>query len=246
MLDGILRALGVAMRQAQAQDAPPDSGRGPGGGVDIFVGGFLDDVIPNGAMSAYVKDYARQTGRPVQYYPSGRVGSVVNAIRDANRADGPVNVVGHSFGGPDAYAAVARANRQGLRVDNLITLDPVNGPSGRIAGQARPGRWMNVAAQPDQPDQSDRITGVRPFAHKPSALPTEQADNPVNVRLNHRDVEGMMQQSGARGLLDRSRERPSGPEAAFYSPPGADELRDNLPMMDWMRLRRAAAAGGRQ
>lgn len=188
-------------------------------------------------MSEYVKDYAAQTGRPTQYVPNSRVGQVVNAIRDANRKGGPVNVVGHSYGGPDAYNAVAIANRRGLHVDNLITLDPVSGPIGR----ARPGPqagWMNIYAHPHDPDFSDGITSLWAVSHKPSTLPVQDAEQ-VTEPLNHRDVEGMMNRSGARAHLDRSRQIPATSADAFSRPPTAQDLHDNLPMMEWIRRREA-------
>ena len=250
MLGGVLRALGVPMVKDQRGGAgtSPQAAGGAAderqGGADIFVGGGFDDIFPGSAMSEYVKDYACQTGRPVQYVPNNRVGQVVNAIRDANRNGGPVNVVGHSYGGPDAYNAAAIANRQGLRVDNLITIDPVSGPSRRVIGTAQPGAWLNLQAHSDHPDFSDRLTGIPWFAHKPSALPIAQADQSAVLKANHRDVEDLMAKGGGRELLDRSRKIPPNPAAAFYRPPTAPELHDNLPMMAWIRRRQAQAGGG--
>lgn len=196
-------------------------------------------------MSDYVKTYDRQTGRAAQYVPNNRIGQVVNIIRDANRDGGPVNVIGHSYGGPDAYNAVAIANRQGLHVDNLITLDPVGGPTNRVLGMASPERWMNVHTTPDRPDLSDWLTTLAPLAHKPSALPIAQADQNIELRLNHRDVEGMMGQSRARAVLDGSRQRPPDRAEAFYRPATAQALHDNLPMMDWIRRRQAQATAAK-
>jgi hypothetical protein len=66
----------------------------------------------------------------------------------------------------------------------------------------------------------------------------------VNVRLNHRDVDEMMRQSGARTLLDNSRRAPADPGAVFNAPPTEDQLHDNLSMMEWMRRRQGAVGGG--
>lgn len=216
------------------------------GGADIFIGGGFDDLPGFGVMRQYAEQYAAETGRPTLYFPNARTAAVVDAIARAAASGGPVNVIGHSYGGPDAYAAVARANRAGVRVDNLVTLDPVSGPSAAIRGVARPGTWMNVRAEADRPDQSDWIADRRPFSYKPSALPVEQADRAVSVRLNHRDVDEMMRQSGARALLDASRRSPADPGEVLSAPPTADELHDNLPMMEWMRRRQGDAGGGRR
>jgi thioesterase domain-containing protein len=250
MLDELLRAFGVPLLKNRQDRAEQSVGvRAPlprerQGGGDIFVGGGFDDILPRSAMSEYVKDYAAQTGRPTQYVPNARVGQVVNAIRDANRSGGPVNVVGHSYGGPDAYNAVAIANRQGLHIDNLITLDPVSGPIGRVVGPAHPDTWVNVHAEPRRPDNSDRITSIWGVSHKPSNLPVQQAEQ-TQAALNHRDVEGMMQQSGARARLDLSRQVQEEAADAFGRPQTAQDLHDNMPMMEWIRRRQADARGSR-
>ncbi|MEO8113666.1 MAG: hypothetical protein ABI655_04735, partial [Phenylobacterium sp.] len=97
------------------------------GGRDIFIGGGGDDLWwPGrgfGVMHDYAKDYERETGRPTRYIPNNRVDDVVEAIREGNATGGPVNVIGHSYAGPDAYNSAARARREGLHVDNLVTLD---------------------------------------------------------------------------------------------------------------------------
>jgi len=225
---------------AYAQTPPPPRERR--GGADIFIGGGADDLLPHGVMRDYAEAYARQTGRPTRYFPNARIGGVVDAIQQGDANGGPVNVVGHSWGGPDAYNAVARANAAGLPVDNLITLDPVSGPSRAVEGVAHAGTWMNVYGHPVQPDFTDQIASFPWLAHKPSDLPVPLADEPINVRLHHGDAEGMMQQSGARELLDRSRRFDvprvgAGPQSGWS--PAAQALHDNLPMMEWMRQRQA-------
>jgi pimeloyl-ACP methyl ester carboxylesterase len=212
--------------------------------MDIFIGGAADDVMPGGGvMRGYARSYGRETGRPTRYLPNGRIGRAEDAIRQGNADGGPVNVVGHSWGGPDAYNAVARARRDRLRVDNLITLDPVRGPGGALEGAEGAGAWMNVYASPTHPDYTDWITNFGPLSAKPSNLPTQQADEPVNVNLSHGDVDGMMEQSGARAVLDRSRQLGGAPsikeDRQFGWPPSVQDLHDNLPMMDWIRRREA-------
>jgi len=157
-----------------------------------------------------------------------------------------VNVVGHSWGGPDAYDAVAAAHRAGYRVDNLITLDPVSGPTGMLhtpTGPTGAKAWMNVHGAPTHPDYTDDITNVTLLSKKPARLPVQRADRSVDVDLNHGDVDGMMRQSGARAVLDASRRLTSvdsdDAPGQFGRPPSLRELHDNLPMMDWIRAREA-------
>jgi thioesterase domain-containing protein len=175
-------------------------------GIDIFVGGGGDDwpILGLGVVRFYAARYAEETGRPTAYLPNARVRRIVRLIASASEA-GPVNVIGHSWGGPDAYKAVVRARRRGLRVDTLITLDPVGGPIHRIAREVPDVFWLNVEARPSQPDDSDRLTLRRPFARKPSRLPVEAAHRHVVLDLNHWNVAAMMTLSGARARLDASR-----------------------------------------
>ena len=269
MFEGVLRAFGVPMvgDRGGGEGAAPTFSRAPRllpaspgwdlyaqrqkpqsherqGGLDIFVGGGADDLMPGGGvMRSYSDSYAKQTGRPTRYLPNAQVGHIVDAIREGNSTGGPVNVVGHSWGGPDAYNAAAAAATDGLKIDNLVTLDPVSGPSRAVYGPPHATTWMNVYAAPAEPDYTDLITRLPPFSRKPSNLPVHEADQPVAVTRNHWDVAGMMCDSGARALLDGSRVLRADPSAAFDRPPTGSELHDNLPMMDWIKAREAQKPG---
>ncbi|MBS0359830.1 MAG: hypothetical protein JSR98_00510 [Proteobacteria bacterium] len=238
-----------------ATPIPPGATTPGQGGGDIFVGGGADDIMPGGGLvRGYADAYRAETGRPTVYLPNARIGQVVDAIRDANLDGGPVNVVGHSWGGPDAYNAVAQATGQGLRVDNLITLDPVKGPIGEDHGPHGAGRWLNVQASPSRPDYTDWLANRPPFSAKPSGLPVAAADQNVGLDVNHRDVDAMMRFGGARDLLDQSRSANPPPTVAaapvsvpaqppLTSWPTAQQLHDNQPMMDWIRARQAQVRG---
>lgn len=205
----------------------PESQRG----TDIFIGGLLDDKETDfsGALRQYKDAYAKETGRRVAYFPNARTGEVVEAIRAANRLGGPVNVVGHSYGGPDAFNAAVRAGREGLRVDNLVTLDPVT--AFRAAPErGRPaGFWMNVNATPSSRDGSDWLAWVPFFAGIPSRLPTDRANQRPAVSAHHKDVDTLMVRSGAREVLDASRR------------PKTDILSDEQPIKAWMNTRAVGA-----
>ncbi|WP_397404456.1 hypothetical protein [Phenylobacterium sp.] len=194
-------------------------------GTDIFIGGFLDDKETgvSGALRQYKDAYAKETGRRVAYFPNARTGEVVEAIRAANRLGGPVNVVGHSYGGPDAFNATVRAGREGLRVDNLVTVDPVT--AFRAAPErGRPlGVWTNVKAAPAAPDLSDWITNRGIFSSNPSRLPVDEATAQNSVAGSHKNVDLMMREGGGREALDASRR------------PKADILSDTQPMGAWTK-----------
>lgn len=204
----------------------PESQRG----TDIFIGGFLDDKETpiSGALRQYKDAYARETGRRVAYFPNARTGEVVDAIRAANRLGGPVNVVGHSYGGPDSYNAVVRAGREGLRVDNLVTLDPVTAFFAKPEPGRPAGSWTNVTAVAPI-SLLDFYTDVPPFSENPSRLPTTLADRHPAVVAYHGEADTMMSRSGARSLLDASRKSKT------------DILSDGQPIKAWMRTRTESA-----
>lgn len=194
------------------------------GGVDIFIGGGADDIHwpgMSGVMRDYAERYARETGRPTRYFPNARTPAVIGAIEQASRNGGPVNVVGHSWGGTDAYNAVGAATSRGLRVDNLITLDPVGGNFGLARAGSRSPRapWIDVSAEPPQRERSDWIASM---GGKPSNLPRHAATERVKIPANHDDLAEMME-AGPRAVLDRSRAR-VGPD-------------DRLPIDAWMAAR---------
>ena len=174
--------------------------------MDIFVGGGGDDLawLGLGVVRGYAADVAATAGRPVLYVPNARPARLRQAIKAAAKGGDVVNLIGHSWGAIDAFHAAVWALREDLSVLNLITLDPVSGPWRRPPAWPGGPYWLNVCAQSSRPDQSDRLTQRRPFAHKPSRLPLGAADRTVTLDLHHWDVEGMMRLSGAQGLLERS------------------------------------------
>jgi pimeloyl-ACP methyl ester carboxylesterase len=213
-----LRAMGVPMlgdppkRKTAASGVVASAGPpinsaknwSPTGGVDVFVGGGADHwPLPGfGVVRRYAEDHRKDTGRPVQYIPHNEQARILESVRRA-QGSGPVNVVAHSWGGPTAYRAVAEARRQGLRVDNLITLDPAGYRQERGFGEQGPNTWMNVKATSPKLRLDDI---VEYFGGQNSKLPIDQdADRQAEVRAHHGDIEQMMQASGARALLDSSR-----------------------------------------
>jgi thioesterase domain-containing protein len=176
---------------------------GPDERLDIFIGGAWDHRRGYGVLRSYAARYAAETGRRVAYFRNARCRQVLDLIRQANARGGAVNLVGHSFGGTDAYNVAVAAAKEGLRIDNLITIDPVGGGFGlarRRPGAIAVGRWTNVTGAPQKPNRNDRIARL---GGKPSQLPVADADPAVAVDANHEDVDAMMA-AGARDVLDGS------------------------------------------
>lgn len=170
--------------------------------LDVFIGGGGDDLMPHGGvLRDYARRYAVETGRRIAYFPNARVRKVIRAVRRHLRTGGLVNVIGHSWGGPDAYRVAQVLAARGEDVMALITLDPVAGPFRRPCGALGSTAWLDVSAAPRRPDRSDHLTGMRPLSRKPSGLPTQTANRRVALNVNHWDVDGMMAQAGGREFL---------------------------------------------
>lgn len=167
--------------------------------VDIFIGGGGDDLafLGLGVVAAYARVRAAAIGAPVLYVANGRLGPVRRAILAAAIQGDAVHLVGHSWGGPDAWRAAAWSAARGLPVRALITLDPVAGPFRRTFRGAPACPWLNVVAAPTRPDHSDRLTRLGGVSRKPSGLPTACATREVVLDLNHWNVAGMMARSDA-------------------------------------------------
>ena len=177
--------------------------------MEIFIGGGGDDLawLGLGVVRDYVDAYVAETGRQALYAPNARVGELTRRLR-ACRDAAPLNLVGHSWGGPDAFELAARLSAAGRPVDNLITLDAVSGPFRRHSVAFEIGYWLDVTARPQAPDRSDRLTHLPPLSRKPSRLPFGEADCRVTLELSHWNVAGMMRLSGARERLDNSYRSP--------------------------------------
>ncbi|TAJ70694.1 MAG: hypothetical protein EPO51_16525 [Phenylobacterium sp.] len=221
--------------------APPKRPKERGGGADIFIGGGFDDrripllppgvLLDKGVMRDYADRYRDETGRPTKYYGNWKKTDVMRAVREANATGGPVNLVGHSWGGTDAYNVAAQARREGLRIDNVITLDPVGGGlglAGRDLGKPTPGTWTNVTANPREAGFADLVAAI---GGKPSELPLSEAGHHNSTRAGHEDVDAMMR-AGGRATLDASRRLP--------------EIDDAMPTPEWVAGRNAQVARGRR
>ncbi len=172
--------------------------------MDIFIGGGGDDLsfLNLGVLADYARQYAAQTKRRVIYVPNARSLRVRAAIEAAAQTDEAISLIGHSWGGPDAWRSAAWASRNGFSIRSLITLDPVSGPLPCRFEDCAPAPWLNVLAQPTRRDRSDRLTTLWPWARKPSGLPVARASRHVRLDINHWNVAAMMELSGARAWLD--------------------------------------------
>ncbi|MFN9147027.1 MAG: hypothetical protein ACK5VS_03470, partial [Hyphomonadaceae bacterium] len=135
--------------------------------------------------------------------------AVRDAIKARHDANLPVILIGHSFGGSEAISNALWAKGKGIRVDLLITVDPVGVPdyvpklalapyAERLRGVAT--TWVNVTA--DKP-------GIGPgdvpatFWKKTPQIIQEKATRTVSARnADHADFDKMMFAIGAKGLIE--------------------------------------------
>jgi RHS repeat-associated protein len=162
----------------------------PTGLIDIYVGGGGDDWFTH-----IVENYAQARGSP--YYSWTQGSSVVAAIRDAAARGEPVNVIGHSFGGATAMSAVAAS---GVKVDTLITADPVGGVLRNFNG-LNVKNWINITAKPESWDRSDYIAWL---GGKSDPKITGAADESVTTKQHHGAFPNMMREIQADGRLRES------------------------------------------
>lgn len=175
-----------------------------GRSIDIFVGGGGDDLswLGLGVVRQYAAAFAARTGRSVIYLPNARPWALRRALRAGAEHGAVINLIGHSWGAVDAYEAAVWAAKRAVAVANLVTLDPVSGPLRRPSPWPGAAAWLNVALDPSEPDESDRIALRWPLAHKPSRLPLRDAAADLVLDLHHWDVGGMMRLSGAERRLE--------------------------------------------
>jgi hypothetical protein len=107
---------------------------------------------------------------------------------------GPIILIGHSWGGPQAYELARDLKARGNSVIGLFTADPVS----RISSGTRPNTfWVNVAAASQARDATDHVASV---GGKPSALPVQSADVDAVASGHHVDLDKIMQQPLNNGI----------------------------------------------
>ena len=133
----------------------------PYGLVDIFIGGLGDsftDIVGN-----YQEDFARDfPTRDSHYFGWNNSTGIIKTINSIRRDKpcGPINLIGHSFGGNTAVDIAAALGAKGVLVDTLITIDPVSFPWSRSSVGANVGQWININAAPDSTDYSDLVASI--------------------------------------------------------------------------------------
>ncbi|MCZ8207696.1 MAG: hypothetical protein O9270_05820 [Aquidulcibacter sp.] len=175
--------------------------------LPIYISGGGEGYLPGEWVGRNVIDYLED--EPGAQYWHMETVAVRDAIKARHDANLPVILIGHSFGGSEAISNALWAKGKGIRVDLLITVDPVGVPdyvpklalapyAERLRGVAT--TWVNVTA--DKP-------GIGPgdvpatFWKKTPQIIQEKATRTVSARnADHADFDKMMFAIGAKGLIE--------------------------------------------
>jgi RHS repeat-associated protein len=185
----------------------PMNRRDPTGLDTFYVGGGCDGYCSENTR--IVADYAQQQG--ARFFTHRQLSDLKDAIADAQRRGEPAIVIGHSWGASGAANLVANAD---VKVDILITIDPVGAIFDGKTTNNHTGLWVNVRATDDK-----RFTGGNAVSilWGRSRAAQNYSDLSVNVPTIHEDFEGMLEASNTQiaienveRLADEERKRERG------------------------------------
>jgi pimeloyl-ACP methyl ester carboxylesterase len=137
------------------------------------------------------------------YFAGGHRYQISEAIRTTPAGE-PINIIGHSLGGAEG---IRQANWTDRRINNLITIDPVDLPGRAVDSDlsiSNVQRWTNVTANPVERNWSDTIASI---GGKVDEAVTSQANVNVSSPANHGDFETMLGQVNGERLIDESYRR---------------------------------------
>ncbi len=131
---------------SETLDLFPDQLPAPGT-VDIFIGGLLDRS--SRIVSYYQKAFRiKYPHRTAFYFEHDQHKEIVSAVKTlvACKAVGSINLIGHSWGALTAIIAANELGKEGISVDQVITIDPVSRKRVGVITSAT--KWINVNAAP--------------------------------------------------------------------------------------------------
>lgn len=175
--------------------------------LPIYISGGGEGYLPGDWVGRNVMDYL-ENEPGAQYWHMETV-AVRDAIKARHDAKLPVILIGHSWGGSEAISNALWAKGKGIRVDLLITVDPVGVPdyitelalapyAERLRGIAT--TWVNVTADKPGVGPGD---GAAAFWRKTPQVIQDKATRTVSARnADHADFDKMMFAIGAKGLIE--------------------------------------------
>lgn len=173
----------------------------PSGTIDIYFGGAGDTLF--GVVRGYVDQQrvslagGNRPYRSIHWLPWGSLYRGAGLALQAAQRGEPINIIGHSWGGSTAIALVRLLREQGIRVNNLVTIDPVQAFELGGIDRSNVDHWTNVYSI-SEGGNGDTVANVG----RQMREVLFQADEPWLSNEPHANFPQMMNEIGADGLLD--------------------------------------------
>jgi RHS repeat-associated protein len=172
----------------------------PTGTRDIYIGGAADK-----GFTRNVENYARiqqqnHPERDIQYFSYKDTTEIYQAAVAARQAGEPLNIVGHSLGGRTAIDLAVSLEKIGIKIDLLVTIDPVGATGEKYWGTNA--NWINVTAVPEDWNTSDWIAFWGRFSM--GTTDTGAADRNESSNTHHNYIITMMNEVDAPNEIEET------------------------------------------
>ena len=161
----------------------------PMGLIDIFIGGAADGTtrIVGNYQALYQRNNPERKSIYFEWGQATDILQIIHEIRKNNPCE-PINLIGHSYGGSTAASVSQVLTAEGIKVDLLITIDPVSRIWTRERGNAA--LWVNLNATPAQTNSSDTIATI---GGKWGDWPSDKANIHYDAPFNHADFKSLFE-----------------------------------------------------
>jgi thioesterase domain-containing protein len=167
----------------------------------MYIGGGGEEG--SGLSAPNVSSYAQDRGNFAAWTQDNRIQDYIEIARALRQ---PVVLIGHSWGGDAAFDAARYADRRGIDVNLLVTIDPVDSSHDHTRQEAITlnrnlgGLWVNVQATRylAEPNFSDRVAG---WGGRMSDGAQAQADIYVRRDVHHEDFVAMLREAQVEQLV---------------------------------------------
>ena len=131
------------------------------GYITLFIGGFGDiytGIIKNVMGVKCAKCNKALYDATTNYFEHNQLDKLLERLKEIDTTKDPITLIGHSYGGDTAYIAARDSN---VKIENLITLDPVSHFTNTSKGKpSLTNNWYNVVANPADRNWSDIVAIV--------------------------------------------------------------------------------------
>ena len=170
----------------------------PTGERDIYIAGGGEE-FRNGPVRDYAARADANSDNDIRVFSYDELPDALAAANEPLQTGEPLNVIGHSLGGP---AAIELTGRSENAVTNLVTIDPVGSAAQGERGNAS--NWTNVTARPTDRNVSDTVASAGRAMF--GTTDTSRADVEISTTANHGSFSRMMRESNLDGVIRHSYE----------------------------------------